>query len=50
MTAGTVRPVSENSSHDQATRAISSGRGANDRGLSVPIWATAVWELSLIHI
>lgn len=44
MTAGTVRPVSENSSHDQATRAISSGRGANDRGLSVPIWATAVWE------
>jgi cystathionine beta-lyase/cystathionine gamma-synthase len=36
--------VSENSSHDQATRAISSGRGANDHGLSVPIWATAVWE------
>lgn len=36
--------MSENSSHDQATRAISSGRIANDRGLSVPIWATAVWE------
>ena len=36
--------MSENSSHDQATRAISSGRGANDLGLSVPIWATAVWE------
>lgn len=36
--------MSENSSHDQATRAISSGRHANDRGLSVPIWATAVWE------
>ena len=36
--------MSENSSHKQATRAISSGRGANDRGLSVPIWATAVWE------
>ena len=36
--------MSGNSSHDQATRAISSGRGANDRGLSVPIWATAVWE------
>lgn len=36
--------MSENSSHDQATRAISSGRSANDRGLSVPIWATAVWE------
>ena len=36
--------MSENSSHDQATRAISSGRGANDHGLSVPIWATAVWE------
>ena len=36
--------MSENSSHNQATRAISSGRGANDRGLSVPIWATAVWE------
>jgi len=36
--------VSENSSHNQATRAISSGRGANDHGLSVPIWATAVWE------
>ena len=31
-------------SHDQATRAIWSGRSANDRGLSVPIWATAVWE------
>ena len=36
--------MSENSSHNQATRAISSGRGANDHGLSVPIWATAVWE------
>ncbi|MBF28766.1 MAG: Cys/Met metabolism PLP-dependent enzyme [Acidimicrobiaceae bacterium] len=36
--------MSENSSHNQATRAISSGRGANDGGLSVPIWATAVWE------
>jgi len=36
--------VSENSSHDQSTRAISSGRAANDRGLAVPIWATAVWE------
>ncbi len=36
--------MSENSPHDQATRAISSGRGANDHGLSVPIWATAVWE------
>ena len=36
--------MSENSSHNQATRAISSGRHANDRGLSVPIWATAVWE------
>ena len=36
--------MSENSSHDQATPAISSGRGANDHGLSVPIWATAVWE------
>ena len=36
--------MSENSSHNQATRAISSGRGENDRGLSVPIWATAVWE------
>ena len=36
--------MSENSSHNQATRAISSGRGANDCGLSVPIWATAVWE------
>ena len=36
--------MSENSSHDQATRAIWSGRSANDRGLSVPIWATAVWE------
>ena len=36
--------MGENSSHNQATRAISSGRGANDHGLSVPIWATAVWE------
>ncbi|MGC6397723.1 MAG: trans-sulfuration enzyme family protein [Ilumatobacteraceae bacterium] len=36
--------MSEKSSHNQATRAISSGRGANDLGLSVPIWATAVWE------
>lgn len=36
--------MNENTSHNQATRAISSGRGANDHGLSVPIWATAVWE------
>ena len=36
--------MTDNSSHDQSTRAISSGRRANERGLAVPIWATAVWE------
>ncbi|MBL6635474.1 MAG: PLP-dependent transferase [Ilumatobacteraceae bacterium] len=36
--------MNDNSSHDQSTRAISSGRRANEHGLAVPIWATAVWE------